>query len=96
MTTAACLLRASLASHSSIRAFESGDDLYWTMQQALDVLRSAIDLSSSHDAGSSTYSSSAAAVTQEGVSALKRIKHALIGNSSRKVELAGRPDDVKR
>ena len=27
---------------------------------------------------------------------LRRIKHALIGNLSRKLELAGRADDVKR
>ena len=64
------------------------------MQKALEALRSAGYSDSIDDDASTSGSSSTGPGTA--LSALKDIKHALIGNTSRKLELAKSPEDVKR
>lgn len=66
-----------------------------SLHRALDALA---DAEASRNAGgtSALGSASSSSPSQESLSSLKRIKHALIGNSTRKVELASRPDDLQR
>lgn len=68
------------------------------LEKALEALHGEDEAVSSNDgivAGSS-FKASSPGCSQNTVSGLKRIKHALIGNASRKVELASRPEDLQR
>lgn len=68
------------------------------LEQALEALRGEDEAASRNDGIVAGASSQAAArhPSQNIVSSLKRIKHALIGNASRKIELASRPEDLQR
>lgn len=66
------------------------------LQKALQSLQSAVEGDPSNGVPGPSSSNEADTRSTEALASLKRIKHALIGNTSRKVELASRPDDIKR
>jgi len=66
------------------------------LQKALECLRTVVELDADHGVAIASSSSASSTGTQEALASLKRIKHALIGNTSRKLELVSRPDDLQR
>jgi hypothetical protein len=66
------------------------------MAVSMSPLERPLNVLSSIMAGEADPSNSSASPYGDILSSLKRIKHALIGNTSRKVELASRPEDVAR